>query len=122
MFDGFRWEHFIRTKLPLLNQFDILLSCHHNKNSDIISLESVILPFQTPFWLEEKSWFVTCDYVIGYSRTRLYTKSICVDRSETNNKCQVTSMDSTCRLILDSEHPIEVCIQYDGSYSYERFC
>jgi hypothetical protein len=90
MFDGFRWEHFIRMKLPLLNQFDILLSYHHNKNSDIISLESVIIPFQTPFWLEEKCWFATCDYVIGYSRTRLYTKSICVDKSQTNNKCQVT--------------------------------
>ncbi|CAF0972999.1 unnamed protein product [Adineta steineri] len=58
-FSQWEQEHFIGKKLPLLQKFDFDISfmCDNNLN-----LESVLTPFCTSFWLEEKHWFVTAIY------------------------------------------------------------
>jgi hypothetical protein len=65
----------IKRKLPLLREFKLLLtynySFSHKKQS--ISIKSLIAPFRTPFWLEEKRWFVTCESIFQACTIRLYT-------------------------------------------------
>lgn len=57
--NGRQWEHFIQTKLPNLNRFelatqrDLSFTIYH---ADVLHL---LEPFRTPFWLEEKQLFVT---------------------------------------------------------------
>ncbi|CAF2154678.1 unnamed protein product [Rotaria magnacalcarata] len=54
-----QWEQFIRHKLPLLKEFKFYIhndKCCHNI---IENIESFIDAFRTPFWLENKRWFVT---------------------------------------------------------------
>ncbi|CAF3691677.1 unnamed protein product [Rotaria sp. Silwood1] len=62
LFDGSRWENFIQTKLLLLNKFEFWFTCYALDNQDCPTVESLIVPFRTPFWLELKHWFVKCDY------------------------------------------------------------
>ncbi|CAF4656252.1 unnamed protein product, partial [Rotaria magnacalcarata] len=57
LFDGFRWEKFIQKRLPFLN-----------------NLHSIINSYRTPFWLERKHWYVTCDYTISASSSQTLTK------------------------------------------------
>jgi hypothetical protein len=65
LFDGSLWAEFIQTKLPLLDKFDFVFSGSFFYSSfNNHSARSIILSFQTPFWLDEKHWFVTCDYYI----------------------------------------------------------
>ena len=62
--DSSYWQQCIQTKRPSLVKFEFLFLCAVGRNSHYTSLESLIGPFQTPFWLEDKRWFVTCSYVI----------------------------------------------------------
>lgn len=75
--DGSQWENFIQSKLPLLKRFEFFFRAKIDSNSIPINIESWIVPFQTPFWLEHKSWFVTCNYIIKTSTFRLYSIPIC---------------------------------------------
>ncbi|CAF0951201.1 unnamed protein product [Adineta steineri] len=54
-----RWEEFIRYRLPRLNQFEFCIFCYC---TDWENFDKVIAAFRTPFWLEEKHWFVTCQF------------------------------------------------------------
>ncbi|CAF1586695.1 unnamed protein product [Rotaria magnacalcarata] len=54
-----RWEEFVRTKLPKLSRFEFCIFCYC---SNWENFESLIDSFRTPFWLEEKCWFVTCQF------------------------------------------------------------
>ena len=54
-FDGSRWETLIRTKLPLLSQFEF---CFRSQNYRVVELSGT--QFRTPFWLNEKHWPVSC--------------------------------------------------------------
>jgi hypothetical protein len=57
IFDSSRWEKLIRTKLLLLTHFEF---CFRSQNYRIIELSAV--EFRTPFWLDEKCWFVNFVY------------------------------------------------------------
>ncbi|CAF1258779.1 unnamed protein product [Rotaria sp. Silwood1] len=61
-FDGSRWEELIQSKLPLLNQFHFWFYNSQDFDSNRATVESLIAPFQTPFWLKNKNWFIKCDY------------------------------------------------------------
>ena len=52
-FDGKRWEEFVRTNLPHLNQFQFDI------RQDI---QWMIRSFRSPFWVEDKKWFVQCQW------------------------------------------------------------
>ncbi|CAF1425033.1 unnamed protein product, partial [Rotaria sordida] len=62
LFDGFRWENFIKMKVPLLNKFEFSFIRYALDGEDCTTVESLIAPFRTLFWLELKRWFIKCDY------------------------------------------------------------
>ncbi|CAF2626368.1 unnamed protein product [Rotaria sp. Silwood2] len=79
LFDGSRWENFIQTKLSLLNKFEFWFTRYAINNQDYTTIEPLIVPFRTSFWLEFKHWFVKCDY--EYNRKfHLYSIPIFQDK------------------------------------------
>ncbi|CAF3850104.1 unnamed protein product [Rotaria sp. Silwood1] len=54
LFDGSRWENFIKTKLSLLNRFEFRFTRSAVDNADCTTVESLIAAFRTSFWLETK--------------------------------------------------------------------
>ena len=54
-----QWENFLRLKLPRLSQLEFCIFCFC---SNWENFESLIISFRTPFWIEEKHWFVTCQF------------------------------------------------------------
>ncbi|CAF3765104.1 unnamed protein product [Adineta steineri] len=106
IFDGSYWEQFIQNNLLLLNKFHFFFACNNNKLNDITTLDSVILPFQSPFWRNSKRWFVTCDYIPEESKIRLYTTTSIWKNIETRSpKLLISSINPKCRMILQSnEH------------------
>ena len=54
-----QWEEFIRLKLPRLSQFEFCIFCFC---SNWENFDSLISAFRTSFWIEEKHWFVTCQF------------------------------------------------------------
>jgi hypothetical protein len=75
--DGSRWEEFIQTKLPSLEKFEFFFRAKIDINHNPTNIESWIVPFRTMFWLNHKSWFVTCNYIIKTATLRLYSVPIC---------------------------------------------
>ncbi|CAF4457327.1 unnamed protein product [Rotaria sp. Silwood2] len=61
LFDGYRWEKFIRTKLSLLNNFEFSFDVLKRFNSNDVTTESLIASFRTQFWLKDKNWFIKCN-------------------------------------------------------------
>ena len=108
--NDYNWEQFIRSQLPHLDEFEFLFSNSVRGSDDITSLDSLIAPFQTPFWLDDKRWFVTCDYVFRSSEIRLYTTTMApITESNTGGsiRWETTSMDSVCRLTK-----AKVCVKF----------
>ncbi|CAF3384278.1 unnamed protein product [Rotaria sp. Silwood2] len=57
LFDGYEWECFIETQLSRLKQFEFYFSRFALSNENYMStMRSLIAPFRTPFWLENKHW------------------------------------------------------------------
>jgi hypothetical protein len=75
--DGKRWEEFIRTNLPLLNKFEFFFTNVYNVYYKPRDVELLISRFRTPFWLEEKHCFVTCDYIDYLNQVMLYSTPLC---------------------------------------------
>ena len=111
IFDGFYWERFIQEKLLLLNQFQFFLTYTSKKFDDTITLDSLILPFQSPFWVNNKNWFVICGYILRQSRIILYTTPIFIEiKVQTESPIfEVSSTNPKCCLILHEN--------YNRSYS-----
>jgi len=78
MLDGKRWEQFIEINLPQLDKFEFYFDEWYGNRKTSADLELTIASFQTPFWIEQKKWFVACEYNIDYSSTiHLYSIPIC---------------------------------------------
>jgi len=75
-FNGSLWEKLIQTKLPHLNKFEFFFRVIM-KEQTIDNLESIIASYKTLFWLEQKHWYVTCDYITDRSTFQLYSIPIC---------------------------------------------
>ena len=87
-----RWEQFIQANLPQLNRFELFIEDY---NSTFVDLKSILAPFQTPFWIEHKKWFFTCEY----STTKpayfiLYSHPICVSSIDYSPKLSKTSLST----------------------------
>ena len=115
--DGSRWEQLIKTKLRHLDKFEFFFSYIFpaRQDSPFVSLDSLIAPYRTPFWTEEKRWFVTCDYVYGSSTIRIYTTPIKIIAVKDSFRCEISSKESVCRLTRRPIHTMaddiseEVC-------------
>ncbi|CAF1416287.1 unnamed protein product [Adineta steineri] len=101
IFDGSYWEELIQNNLLLLNKFQFFFTCDANNSNAITTLDSLILPFQSSFWLNIKHWLVACDYIHGESKIRLYTTSTSKDIETRSPKLLVSSINPKCRMILN---------------------
>ena len=74
--DNSYWEKLISSKLCQLEKFDFFFSYQYDQSSGFVSLESLIIPFRTEFWLHEKRWSVSCAYALKLSEIWMYTTPI----------------------------------------------
>jgi hypothetical protein len=77
LIDSYRWEKILRIKLPSLDRFEFFFMSWKNVNYNFSDIQSLIRPFQTSFWLENKQWMVNCDYIINPMEVMLYSIPIC---------------------------------------------
>lgn len=68
--DIYDWENFARTELNFLDRFRYLIPYRFTCN-DAINFDSLMIPFQGPFWLNEKHWFVAYEYIFDGSSSVL---------------------------------------------------
>ncbi|CAF0899935.1 unnamed protein product [Adineta steineri] len=106
IFDGSYWEQFIQEKLLLLRQFQFSFTCISKKLNDTTTPDSLIFPFQSPFWLNNKKWFVNCDYILRQSKIILYTTPRCieVDAITRSSVFEVSLTNPQCRLLLHQNY------------------
>jgi hypothetical protein len=79
MFDGSRWEEFIKTKLPSLNNFlfyELSPQRLSDGESGETALNRMITSFRTPFWTHEKRWWVVCTWHLTGEVAEIYTSSL----------------------------------------------
>jgi hypothetical protein len=77
MLNGKRWEEFIQMHLPHLTKFEFFFKEYDWTGSTSTDIELIMAPFQTPFWIEHKKWFVTCEFYINDRSVHLYSLPIC---------------------------------------------
>lgn len=114
------WESFVECKLPFLT--DLKLFLVHSNDFDhfgggggfgvpqiILDPSTIIELFQTPFWIENKRWFVTCDHVV-VSRSLILYSSLMIDPQyqylcespEIRRYSSTTGLASNQNVILDN--------------------
>ena len=101
-FDGLYWEHFIQNHLCLLNTFQFYFTCEMREPDNVDQLMSFILSFQSSFWLIDKHWPVTCDYIPKESTIRLFTIPICKDFRPIDLILEVSSINPTYSVTFNS--------------------
>ena len=115
LFDGSFWEELISSKLPQLKYLNLNISMKCQNNNDYKSLQSIIEPFRTPFWLVDKRWFVTCAYGLSTNLIKLstihqniytYGEDLC-EISSIDNRCRFTQGTSDQRQQYDKDKVIE---------------
>ncbi|CAF1184245.1 unnamed protein product [Adineta ricciae] len=76
--NGHRLERILKRRLPLLHDFKFFFAYHYSENSNIqiLDIKSLILPFRSSFWLEEKHWYITCDHILQTRMIRIYTTPV----------------------------------------------
>ncbi|CAF5012834.1 unnamed protein product [Rotaria magnacalcarata] len=82
IFDGSSWEKFIIANISSLKKFEFLFSYTLKNNNAMPNINSHIESFRTPFWLNEKHWFVICDYNMQQKIINLYTTPICITKTD----------------------------------------
>jgi hypothetical protein len=70
-----QWEDLIREKLPLLENFHFKISARMSHYQDFGNIKPIIAAFRTPFWLEDKCWYVRFQYVINNEGSRFIIHS-----------------------------------------------
>ncbi|CAF2047221.1 unnamed protein product [Rotaria magnacalcarata] len=107
IFDGYRWENIIRTKLPALCNFQCFFSyIAFTSSTHASNIESLIVPFRAPFWVQEKRWLVYCTCVLRHSNIWLYTTPICVPDIDTSFRCEILSTNDSYHLTKRPIHTI----------------
>ncbi|CAF1382236.1 unnamed protein product [Adineta steineri] len=90
-YDGSLWEHFIRTKLPLLQKLEFIFHYRQWREGDKYSLDSFTNHFRTLFWLEEKRRFVTCKYIITSPQSMRVSTSRFTAKFRILMKCAISA-------------------------------
>jgi hypothetical protein len=100
--DGNRWEQFIQTNLPFLNQFELFVQNWTYTNTPV-DIKSILPSFQTPFWVEHKKWFFTCECGDVWPRfIKLYSIPICVNSLNYESESKKTSLSTFNSIINDN--------------------
>jgi hypothetical protein len=68
--DIYDWENFVRTELSFLDRFRYLIP-YRGTFYDAINFDSLMVPFQGPFWVNEKHWFIAYEYIFDGSSSVL---------------------------------------------------
>ncbi|CAF1607686.1 unnamed protein product, partial [Adineta ricciae] len=91
------------------------------KTSYDCTLHGMMHPFETPFWLPDKQWLVTCEYILTLSELNIYTKPIAprdekiiirYDTSPSNGTYRLLTKDcsnSTQHTFLEKEFTLDSC-------------
>ncbi|CAF3339835.1 unnamed protein product [Rotaria sp. Silwood2] len=103
MFDGLFWEQLIRNQLTLLDKLDFFF-CTSSYNDQINDLRSIVLPFQTPFWMTKTCCSVTCTFLIELCQIWLYTTPKITPNLEISVRCEISSMDELHHFISGPMH------------------
>ena len=80
--NGAGWEEFLRRKLIHLKNFQFCFVYKTNEVNQYSSLNRLIQPFKTSFWVNEKRWFVICEFVLKSYNIILYTSSLAINDNE----------------------------------------
>lgn len=136
--DGKKWENFLSEKLPFLREFQCFFDddLGHITN-DTVNIQSYLQSFRTPFWIEDKHWYVTCDYIKSSSIVRLYTLPICntlftyhnhskkISDSTWNDpkvfKHHVRELNLNLNELIELDHPGQVIIDVSIIVKFSSF-
>jgi hypothetical protein len=99
--DGFRWEQFIRSNLPLLNKFEFFFTNIYNVYYRPKDIQILVSRFQTPFWVEKKHWFVICDYINYLNQVMLYTTPLC--STDFTYECEANKVSYSTLIPMDTD-------------------
>jgi hypothetical protein len=106
MMDGKRWEQFIQINLPRLDKFEFAFSERRLTKQTPADLELIIASFRTPFWIEDKKWFVICEYTMPRSHNvYLYSIPICKSHIIYVSESKKTSL-STYPMMMNKDSTI----------------
>jgi hypothetical protein len=97
--DGEKWEKLIVSSLPLLKNFHFLFKFWRESGS-VGDVNRIVSAFSTPFYLEEKQWFIRCDaHYQQFSAAVLYSLPFAFERFEvvTHSFDKSVSTLTTCR-------------------------
>jgi len=97
MLDSSCFEQIIQTKLPAINKFEFFFFYEYAPNDDVINLASLIAPFRTSYWIDDKRWFVSCAYVPQSNKIWLHTMPINIPSIESQPRVELSCMDNICR-------------------------
>ncbi|CAM4802575.1 unnamed protein product [Rotaria magnacalcarata] len=106
-FNGFSWEQFIKINISSLAKFEFFFSYAFENNSTMFNIDYLVDSFRTSFWLNEKRWFIICDYFIQRKAINLYTTPMCISRSEDLSK-SLSKSSATLVTIRWTVSPIDV--------------
>ncbi|CAF1332483.1 unnamed protein product [Rotaria sp. Silwood1] len=67
-------------------------------NDNFTSFDSILTSFRQPFWLSEKRWLVTCDYIMELKTIALYTIPMRTDDKEKIIRYKASSTNTGCFL------------------------
>ncbi|CAF4120640.1 unnamed protein product [Adineta steineri] len=104
--DGYRWEHLIATRLPLLKQFEFSFTYCIRENQASPTIEMLIKPFRTPFWRYIKQWFVECDCKSNTQNRKFHLYSIPIVRDEFDYFNEQDKILNSTLKIIDNNKPI----------------
>ena len=115
LFEGHFWEEFITITLPVLKHFKFFFRCVDSNSVVDLSLESIITPFRTPFWLNEKQWLVSCNYTFRMgpeTPSEITVSTAWMHKSHSNVylECTASPMESHS-LYRMHYRGVEVCIR-----------
>ncbi len=130
----FQWEQLIQGKSPLLTQFEFFFYTTILDDDYPLVTEALVTPFRTPFWVEMKKWFVTCDQIRYFSGDdfplnhdiQLYSLPVCTHHrqyhpdfyrmtSSTSMKMNTTTTPLAENTLTDF-NLMQVCISSDCYY------
>ena len=97
LIDSYRWEKILRIKLANLEKFEFFFLSWKDVNYDVSDIDSLIRPFQTSFWLENKQWMVQCDYIINPTEVMVYSIPICKSSIQYHDQSNKTSCSNLIR-------------------------
>lgn len=80
-FDGDYWIQIISEALPHLEHFRFHFSFLDVQGTKYVSMDSILAPFRTTYWLEKKKWIAFCSCYLrsgpeSPAEINIYTKSM----------------------------------------------